>query len=186
MDASINSSGTSCSTSMNNPDNAAAFVPRSVPAHGLLREMGLLHKRFMQTHLAVIMLACANREQTELPGELVAWCRATLLTCDSVVTLGAGRIALLLPGAGAFKAQALAEELLEQAPQSALGVGVASGGEECQDHPDTLIRQADQALDAALRDGQSLRVYRQPKQTLEHRKTLVHSDEKRFLFSGGN
>ena len=124
--------------------------------------------------------------------------RRHTLSCDSLGQLEKDRLVLILPGAGLFKAQAVVEEVLgdcacTEGLQWAAGIaggtvggiggGTAGGiGGDGQ----TLLQQALQALRDAQQQQLPVRVHREAAHPLSERKTLVHSDEKRFLFSGGD
>ena len=193
MDALTNSSATISSISMSSPAEAASREARLAArdafrdlqrdlARDLPSELLLLRERLGSAPLA---LAVFN-----LPGEarqcdmLLKALHARMLSCDSLIRLDAASCALLLPGAGAFKAQALMEETLKAAPGLARAVGIAACTGDTS-RTAALPQQAEQALQEALKAGTPVRVYRPSAHPLSERKTLVHSDEKRFLFSGG-
>lgn len=146
----------------------------------LRREAARAKRGQSQVALAVFAL-----EDDELGGldMLAAHVRRFMLDCDSLGLLDTRRLVLLLPGAGLFKAQALLEEMLgNDLPRCT--VGIASGCPD--DDGSTLLQQAMQAMRQAREQGCPLRVFRQVCDPLSERKTLVRSDEKRFLFSGGD
>lgn len=117
------------------------------------------------------------------------------LPCDCIGRVHTGQHALILPGAGAFKAQALTEKMLSCCacqrittehgsftPHFAAGIACASGAEA---QVSTLIEEALRALDSACQNGACCSVYRATGPASNLYQTLVHSNEKRFLFSGG-
>jgi hypothetical protein len=97
------------------------------------------------------------------------------------------RYALVLPGAGVFKAQNMAESILQDFENAGgnCAAGIASAESPENACAETLLQQALAALrDIREREGR-ISVYRAQAENLSLRKTLVHSHEKRFLFSGG-
>ncbi len=113
--------------------------------------------------------------------------RRHINSCDSLGILDTGRFALVLPGASLFKTQNILESILqsytEQYTSVPLTMGIAGNvGRACI--CTTLLEQADLALQEALREKTSLRVYRETSQNLQHQRTLVQAHEKRFLFGG--
>lgn len=150
----------------------------------LHREAVRARRGHSQLALAVFTLE-QDADQGLIPlAELI---RRYMQDCDSLGLLDSQRLVLVLPGAGLFKAQALLEEMLAAVAAESLPpctAGIAGG------HPDddgtSLLQQAVQALSEAQRQHCCLRVYREASDPLAERKTLVRSDEKRFLFSGGD
>lgn len=118
---------------------------------------------------------------------------------DVAARLGGEEFALLLPGANLYKAQALAERLLATLSRTVIncqgaepfsvtfsaGVSCCSGAAPCT--ADALLQQADKALYAAKNAGRNrVHAYRAEGVTPAERATLVHSNEKQFLFSGND
>ena len=155
---------------------------RAVPAHSLLHELERLHARLEQTPLAVAVFMLSSQGGREY---LLPCLHERMLSCDSLFPLTEDRYVLLLPGAGLFKAQALVEAIVRAVPDSGLTVGIASGS-GFKHHPETLLEQAAMALRQAKEKGDALCAFRDAVHPLRERKTLVRSDEKRFLFSGGD
>ena len=107
--------------------------------------------------------------------------------CDSLGLLPKMRYALVLPGAGIFRAQNITENILQHFENSGYSctAGIA-GAENPEDaSAETLLQQAVAALHQLQEQNGKIRVYHEQVETLSLRKTLVHSHEKRFLFSGG-
>ncbi len=128
--------------------------------------------------------------------ELIRCIRMGTQPCDSLGRLGPGQYVLILPGAGAFKAQAMTERIAKiytatpvrrdrETFHARFSAGIASGTGSTLT-AESLWEQAVTALKSVQHSGGgSVRVCRRPEHPLSERKTLVHSDEKRFLFSGG-
>ncbi len=128
--------------------------------------------------------------------ELIRCIRMGTQPCDSLGRLGPGQYVLILPGAGAFKAQAMTERISKiyattplrcdhETFHARFSAGIASGTGSTLT-AESLLEQAVAALKSVQHSGGgSVRVCRRPEHPLSERKTLVHSDEKRFLFSGG-
>ena len=107
--------------------------------------------------------------------------------CDSLGLLPEMRDALVLPGAGVFKAQNMTESILQDFENSGFNctAGIASTESPENACAETLLQQALAALRTMREQGGKISVYREQVESLSLRKTLVHSHEKRFLFSGG-
>jgi hypothetical protein len=107
--------------------------------------------------------------------------------CDSLGLLPEMRYALVLPGAGIFSAQNIAESILQRFENSGHGctAGIASAEFPEMVCAETLLQQAVTALRQVRDQNARFSIYRQQAEDLSLRKTLVHSHEKRFLFSGG-
>jgi hypothetical protein len=97
------------------------------------------------------------------------------------------RYALVLPGAGAFKAQNMTESIVQDIENSGFTckAGIASTESPENTCAETLLQQALAALRQIREQDGRISVYREQAENLSLRKTLVHSHEKRFLFSGG-
>lgn len=154
----------------------------------LLRQ---LHKETVRarrghSQMALVVFSLEENEDEDM-ALLATLIRRHIQECDSLGLLDRQRLALVLPGAGLFKAQALLEEMLtaisnESLPRCTAGI---AGGHPSDDGT-TLLQQAVTALREAREQCCTLRVYRETSDPLTERKTLVRSDEKRFLFSGGD
>jgi hypothetical protein len=107
--------------------------------------------------------------------------------CDSLGILPQVRYALVLPGAGIFRAQTITENILQRFEKSrhTCTAGIASAEIPENACAETLLQQAITALSQIPVQEGRISVYREQTQALSLRKTLVHSHEKRFLFSGG-
>ncbi len=103
--------------------------------------------------------------------------------CDRLGILNTKNFALIIPGANAFKAQLILDDVLEfcQEKQLSLHVGIAShlGGDETVKD---FLEHAHSALLDAQQQRKALCIYKKPSNPYEDRLTLVHSHEKRFLF----
>lgn len=133
-------------------------------------------------------------------GDVILQSLATILLkktrkIDTVARIGGEEFALLLPGTGLTRAQKLLERLLENIRQAKIycdhvsitftcSMGVASYRGKAVPDPGTLMAEADKALYAAKKSGKN-RIETAPLLDLgqEPRQTLVHHDEKRFLFA---
>lgn len=125
---------------------------------------------------------------------LVYCLKNSMLPCDSIGCTPSGHHALILPGVGGFKAQVYVEKILKDC--AAQGVHSAHGafvphfmaGIACATatnaQVDTLLQEALSALHSAADSPNFCAVYRNTGSTGLYQ-TLVHSKEKRFLFSGG-
>ena len=119
--------------------------------------------------------------------ELLRCIEAHVSPCDSLGLLPKMRYALVLPGAGVFRAQHITESILQAFAQSGGACAAGIAGAEFAENAcaETLLQQAATAL-GHIQDQQSaINVYREQAEELSLRKTMVHSHEKRFLFSGG-
>ena len=107
--------------------------------------------------------------------------------CDSLGLLPGMRYALILPGAGVFRAQTIVENILQSFAHTGLScmAGIAGAKDPENIHAEILLQQAATALGQNPDQSVAIRVYREQTEGLALRKTLVHSHEKRFLFSGG-
>ena len=107
--------------------------------------------------------------------------------CDSLGRLPEKRYALVLPGAGVFRAQNIAESILQHYENSGYNCAAGIASVELPENTcaETLLQQASAALQQIQNQDGNISVYREQAEVLSLRKTLVHSHEKRFLFSGG-
>ncbi len=116
---------------------------------------------------------------------------------DQAARLGGEEFALLLPSAGPNKAQVITRRLLDgfsrvrfscndQEPFSVtFSAGLSFIKGKTRVTPLELIALADEALYQAKAKGkQTIVVSRDPDKGKRPKQTMVHSDEKRFLFSG--
>lgn len=183
MDASTGFSETTFCIATNSPAEQSSPAPDMGGAHALRRELNLLRQRLDPAPLALAAFASPETAGNGPCPRLGSAIRACMLSCDSLGLLETGHYALILPGAGMFKAQALVEEILKAEPGLAHAVGIAVDNGEAQ--PENLLERATHALHDALRSGEAVRAYRDAEYLSRERETLVHSDEKRFLFHGG-
>jgi hypothetical protein len=97
------------------------------------------------------------------------------------------RYALVLPGAGVFRAQNITASILQGLEDAGIDctAGIASAELPENACAATLLQQATAALRHIRDQDDKISVYREQGESLSLRKTLVHSHEKRFLFSGG-
>jgi hypothetical protein len=107
--------------------------------------------------------------------------------CDSLGLLPEMRYALVLPGAGVFCAQNIAESILQRFANlgHSCTAGIASAEFPEKVCAEKLLQQAIAALRQIRDQNAKISIYRNQAEALSFRKTLVHSHEKRFLFSGG-
>lgn len=117
-----------------------------------------------------------------------------VLPCDCIGCTPSGHHALILPGVGSFKAQVYVEKILKDCaaqglrtvhgafiPHFMAGIACASATNA---QVETLLQEALSALHSAADSTNFCAVYRNTGSTGLYQ-TLVHSKEKRFLFSGG-
>lgn len=118
---------------------------------------------------------------------------------DQAARLGGEEFALLLPSAGPNKAMAIMNRLMEafaairftcddgQTFSVTFSAGVCHVRGKMTVAPTDFIAQADDALYEAKRKGKKTVVLAKgPDRSKAAKRTMVHSDEKRFLFSGSN
>jgi hypothetical protein len=105
--------------------------------------------------------------------------------CDSLGLLPEMRYALILPGAGVFRARSITESILHNLESSGHTCTAGIAGAEAHENAcaETLLHQAIAALRQLQDQDGNISVYRE--QPLSLHTSLVHSHEKRFLFSGG-
>lgn len=146
-------------------------------------------------HAQEDILAQHGAQALQMARQALSLClKEYLLPCDCVGCISTGHSALLLPGAGAFKAQAQVEKILKECAAQGLrtqhgafiphffaGIACANGQTA---EPQNLVQEALTALEAAARCSSSCAVFRETANGGLYQ-TLVHSNEKRFLFSGG-
>ena len=129
-----------------------------------------------------------DADNTEKPArELLRCIEVHTSPCDSLGLLPEMRYALVLPGAGVFRAQNITESILRDFARSGVRCTAGIAGVELAENAsaETLLQQAVTALRLIQDQNHTINVYREQAETLSLRKTLVHSHEKRFLFSGG-
>jgi diguanylate cyclase (GGDEF)-like protein len=117
---------------------------------------------------------------------------------DVAARIGGEEFVLLLPGASPLRAQALLERLLQEVcvetytcrdesfrVSFSAGIAGCKGPTVCR--AEELLDRADKALYEAKASGKArVRVHRLPGVPDYDRSTMVHSDEKQFLFSGND
>ena len=128
----------------------------------------------------------ADKQETDAL-ELLRCIEAHASPCDSLGLLPEMRYALVLPGAGVFGAQTITENILQGFARSGVhcAAGIASAELAENAGAETLLQQALAALHQIQDQNGGISVYREQTEELSLRKTLVHSHEKRFLFTGG-
>lgn len=113
--------------------------------------------------------------------------KAASSPCDTLGLLSETLYALILPGVGTFKAQSVTEGILRNMEEAghacAAGIAGTEGDENAS--AEKLEREAHAAVRRGGKQPGKAVVYREAPEALSIRKTLVHSHEKRFLFSGG-
>ena len=115
---------------------------------------------------------------------------ARLDSCDSLTIDEHGHPMALLPGTGPMRVRHMAEQvqqdLLKAArkiyPGASCALGIACAGQGEEITPADLIGQVHSALAEALQQKDHIRLLLT--KSLDDRATMVHSDEKRFLFFG--
>ncbi len=167
-------------------DNLSARL-LSDPALQRELETESLRARRGRCALSLALFASVDRCADENAAALLSRIRETASPCDSLGRLSDGTYALVLPGAGIFKAQSMVDDILRPLEDTdaawAAGIAGAEAGENAD--AEKLLREARNALKAGIdRPGRAV-VYRETEEALSIRRTLVHSHEKRFLFSGG-
>ncbi len=103
--------------------------------------------------------------------------------CDTLGILDTQSFALILPGAKAFKAQSIVEDILAFCQQKKLSLraGIAVHlGSECS--VKEFLEHARAALHSAEQEQKNIYVYKKPSQRIDDEQSLVHSHEKLFLF----
>ena len=129
-------------------------------------------------------------EQTdELDEAMISVLRSSLETCDSMASDKTGRPLLLLPGTGPVRSRHMAEQYqkdfaatVKTPDEVHLVLGIVSIGQGENISAQELVEKVQKALSIALTKPNFL--YQYVPETLDERSTLVHSDEKRFLFFG--
>lgn len=146
-------------------------------------------------HAQEDIVAQHGAQALQMARQALALClKEYLLPCDCIGCVSTGHSALLLPGAGAFKAQAQVEKILKECAAQGLrtqcgafiphffaGIACASGTTV---QAQNLVQEALTALDTATHSSTFCVVFRETGSGSLYQ-TLVHSNEKRFLFSGG-
>ncbi|MDR1856694.1 MAG: hypothetical protein LBR22_05990 [Desulfovibrio sp.] len=112
-------------------------------------------------------------------------------SCDRLGSLGSGRYVLVLPGMGLLKARALAERVQSafRADAQALtglkiscALSIVCNGRDCPATSSELLERVRKGLAHADRDA-LFHIFQEASTAVSTRTTLVHPDEKRFLFS---
>jgi hypothetical protein len=188
-DASINSNGTICYTDM---AGHAKSSLRPLAGSEFQRELNneSLRAKRGPCPLSLVLFAPTFQDARSKEAHARALLRCIeshASPCDALGLLPEMRYALVLPGAGVFKAQNMAESILQHFENTGgnCAVGIASAESPENACAETLLQQALAALRHIREQGGRISVYRAQAENLSLRKTLVHSHEKRFLFSGG-
>ncbi|MCR5813004.1 MAG: hypothetical protein K6G15_00735 [Desulfovibrio sp.] len=123
----------------------------------------------------------------ELLGNLL---KKHLEPCDSMAQDLHGQFLTLLPGTGPVRSRHFCEQVQKAYTKAAkkisqnvfLCMGLVSIGQGENESAEKLVQRASQALQLALEERGHL--HQIGPELLDERSTLVHSDEKRFLFFG--
>ncbi|MCR5563472.1 MAG: hypothetical protein K6F46_08935 [Desulfovibrio sp.] len=115
---------------------------------------------------------------------------ARLDSCDSLAIDEHGHPMALLPGTGPMRVRHMAEQVQQDlskafrkiSPKATCAVGIVCTGQGDEITPVDLIGQVHAALAEAPRQKDRIRLLLT--KSLDDRATMVHSDEKRFLFFG--
>jgi len=153
-------------------------------------EMACLRAKRGRCPLSLVLFAPAfqdaNAKEVD-SRELLRCIELHASPCDSLGLLPEMRYGLLLPGAGVFTAQHITESILQRYADTGRRCAAGIAGAEAPEKigAEMLLQQAITALRHIPDQAGDIRVYREHVEALSLRKTLVHSHEKRFLFSGG-
>ncbi|MCR4665959.1 MAG: hypothetical protein K5657_01555 [Desulfovibrio sp.] len=128
---------------------------------------------------------------SKLKKTLISILRENVESCDSMALDAKGHPLVLLPGAGPVRSRHLCETLQtsfakrtkRQGQEAELVLGLVSIGHTEKISADGLLSRVEEALTKAL--AEPSRIFQIGPELLDERSTLVHSDEKRFLFFGG-
>ena len=192
------------------PDHLAHLLMEEMFAVQIQRE--LLRLSRTGGDLALVEASLCDRDNLEarlglptvqaLEARLVDCLRQCREECDTLGCTGAGRFALLLPGVGVLRARLMAEQLQKifavhaaevtaslgkgkHAVRAMCALGIACADQGGRPTPEALLGKATQATHEALLQKQG-HICVAGGAALESRNTLVQSNEKRFLFFGGN
>ncbi|MCL1986263.1 MAG: hypothetical protein FWG59_07435 [Betaproteobacteria bacterium] len=138
--------------------------------------------------LVIFVLEFRNKNNKDVEERELIRCIGDYASpCDSLGLLPKRRYALLLPGAEIFRARNIAEHILQRFENSGCNctAGIASAKLPENAHAETLLQQAITTLRQNQHQSGKVSVYHEQADVLSLHKTLVHSHEKRFLFSGG-
>lgn len=122
---------------------------------------------------------------------LVSILKDALEPCDSIATDVKGNPLVLLPGTGPIRSRHLCERLQQKyaseskkiSPGIFISMGVVSIAQGEKSSAEDLVNRVSVALLKAR--NETTHLHQIGPETLDERSTLVHSDEKRFLFFGG-
>lgn len=170
------------------------------------REILRLNRNGGALSLLCVCLAQVKKGQAEMLGQIPAAdadklqnaLAASLADCDSLGGLEDGCFLLLLPGMGQLQSRNAAESIQKAFADGAKGrkTGQKKAGIRCAvgivslNHGEAgitsegLLGKVRLALEQALLDPDAL-IHQDCPSSLDERATLVHSNEKRFLFFGG-
>ncbi|MBQ7618237.1 MAG: hypothetical protein IJS50_05120 [Desulfovibrio sp.] len=132
-----------------------------------------------------------NSCKTQLNEILFNLIRDNLETCDSLATDAKGHPLILLPGTGPVRSRHLGEQIQKkyakaartQVPDSLVVIGLISIAQGEKRTAEELVKRVAEALQKSYTEPSHF--YQIGPEALNERSTLVHSDEKRFLFFGG-
>ena len=178
-------------------EDFAAVLSAEVLAGQLRRELIRIRRTGGALSLVgAAALPATGREdraiQVRLTAFLAELLEERLEACDSLGATSRGHPVALLPGTGELASRHIAEQVqrafakrassIGKDASCALGLITVSQGE--QDDAARLIARVDAAIAAAI-EGQKGRIHQIGPEAAGDRDTLVHSNEKRFLFFGG-
>ena len=132
-----------------------------------------------------------NKDKTALDELLFSLLRDNLEPCDSLATDVKGHPLVLLPGTGPVRSRHLCEQVQKNyagkaeqiSPGALVAMGLLSISQGEKRTAEDLVSRVTSALLKAYDERSYL--HQIGPETLNERSTLVHSDEKRFLFFGG-
>jgi len=140
---------------------------------------------------AVMPIKKENATHAVLEKLLISILKDSLEPCDSLAADVQGHPLVLLPGTGPIRSRHLCEQVQKRYDKEAtkispgvfvtIGVVCIAQGEKIS--AANLVARVSNALLKAR--NESSHVHQIGPETLDERSTLVHSDEKRFLFFGG-
>lgn len=161
--------------------NSMDALPNAV---ALLHDMERSLVRMAHAHITLVLFVLSETtsatQRTSQQAAFIRALRAHTLPCDGIGILQA-YYALVLPGARLPEALTLTETILNTYTQPCIsGIATRNG----HDRAPRLVREALEAVAHARASG--LRLYAHKAESDALRKTLVLTDEKRFLFSCGD
>ena len=149
-------------------------------------EMEVLRTTRGTCPLALAVFAPSGESKKDAQTALPDCIAANTIACDTLGALPDAGYALVLPGANTFKAQAIAERIIDEleSAQGSARAGIACLEGKHELAAEQLLDNALTALRQIMESPIRVKLFREKENALSMRKTLVHSNEKRFLFSG--